>query len=118
MSNDHFERFQCWNLNDNKSAKKKKTKKLDFMDKFKLKSQFNGNTTKAKFQLDHIWANILGNECKYGLTKGWNHANVYQKVIFVSKKTEFWNKVGDALCPCELHEGISVILWLGEAISC
>jgi hypothetical protein len=41
--------------------KKRKPKKLNFMDKFKLKSQFNGNTTKAKFQLDHIWANILGN---------------------------------------------------------
>ncbi len=50
------------------------------MDKFKLKSQFNGSTTKAKFQLDHVWANILGNECKYGLTKGPKH--VYPKSNF------------------------------------
>jgi hypothetical protein len=37
------------------------------MDKLKLKWQFNGNTTKAKFQLDHIWANVLGNECKFSV---------------------------------------------------
>ncbi len=34
------------------------------MDKFQLKSQFSENTTKVGFQLDHIWANVLGNECK------------------------------------------------------
>ncbi len=72
--------------------KNKKPKKKDFMDKFKLKSQFNGSTTKTKFQLDHIWANNLGNECKYGLTKGWKRVNVYQKVIFISKKTKFCDK--------------------------
>jgi hypothetical protein len=38
------------------------------MDKFQLKSQFNENTIKDGFQLDHIWANVLGNECKYGVT--------------------------------------------------
>jgi hypothetical protein len=38
------------------------------MDKFKLKSQFNENTTKVGFQLYHIWANVLGNECKLGVT--------------------------------------------------
>jgi hypothetical protein len=111
FSNHHFERFQCWNLNDNNNAKKiKKPKKLDFMDKFKWKSQFNGSTTKAKFWLDRIWENILGNEREYGVFKGWNHANVYQKVIFISKKTNIWNKVGDALwdCPFELHEGIKM----------
>jgi len=31
------------------------------MDKFKFKSQFSENTIKAEFQLDHIWANVLGN---------------------------------------------------------
>jgi hypothetical protein len=39
------------------------------MDKFQLKSQFSENTTKARFQLDHIWANVLGNEGKFGVTK-------------------------------------------------
>ncbi len=39
------------------------------MDKFQLKSQFNENTTKIGFQLDYIWANVLGNECKFGVTK-------------------------------------------------
>ncbi len=34
------------------------------MDKFQLKSQFSESTKKAGFQLDHIWANVLGNECK------------------------------------------------------
>jgi hypothetical protein len=42
---------------------------LDFMDKFKLKSQFNESTTKVGFQLDHIWANVPRNQCKYDVTK-------------------------------------------------
>ncbi len=39
------------------------------MDKFQLKSRFSESTTKARFQLDHIWTNVHGNECKYGVTK-------------------------------------------------
>jgi hypothetical protein len=38
------------------------------MDNFQLKSQFSENTTKAGFQLDHIWTNVLGNECKFDIT--------------------------------------------------
>jgi hypothetical protein len=38
------------------------------MVKFKLKSQFNENTTKVGLQLNHIWANVFGNECTYGVT--------------------------------------------------
>jgi endonuclease/exonuclease/phosphatase family metal-dependent hydrolase len=53
-------------LKDNNHGKTKQ-KLLDFMDKFKLKSQFNESTTKVGFQLDHIWANVLGNECKYSV---------------------------------------------------
>jgi hypothetical protein len=41
---------------------KNKQEPLYFMDKFQLKSQFNENTTKVGFQLDHIWANVLGNK--------------------------------------------------------
>ncbi len=41
------------------------------MDKFQLKSQFNENITKARFQLDHIWDNIPGNEWKFGVTKAY-----------------------------------------------
>jgi hypothetical protein len=37
------------------------------MDKIQLKLQFNENTTKARYQLDHILANVLGNECKFGV---------------------------------------------------
>jgi hypothetical protein len=37
---------------------------LNFMDKFKLKSLFNENITKVGSQLDHIRANVIGNECK------------------------------------------------------
>jgi len=44
---------------------KKKQELLDFMDKLKLKSLFNKKLTKVGFQLDHIWANVLKNECKY-----------------------------------------------------
>jgi hypothetical protein len=32
------------------------------MDKFQLKSQFSENTTEVGSQLDHIWANVLGNK--------------------------------------------------------
>jgi hypothetical protein len=39
------------------------------MDKFQLKSQFSESTTKVGSQLDHIWANVLGNECKSCVTK-------------------------------------------------
>jgi hypothetical protein len=38
------------------------------MDKFELKSQFNESATKVGFQLDHIWANVLINEYKFGVT--------------------------------------------------
>jgi hypothetical protein len=41
------------------------------MDKFQLKSQFIENITKVGFQLDHIWANVLGNECKYCVIKAY-----------------------------------------------
>jgi hypothetical protein len=39
------------------------------MDKVELNSKFGGSTTKAKSQLDHIWTNVLENECKLGATK-------------------------------------------------
>jgi hypothetical protein len=39
------------------------------MDKFQLKSQFSENITKVRPQLNHIWAIILGNECKSNVTK-------------------------------------------------
>jgi hypothetical protein len=41
------------------------------MDKFQLKSQFSENTTKVVSQLDNIWTNVLGNECKFGVTKAY-----------------------------------------------
>jgi hypothetical protein len=34
------------------------------MDKFQLKSQFNEKITKFGSQLNHIWENVHGNECK------------------------------------------------------
>jgi hypothetical protein len=37
------------------------------MDKFQLKSQFSESTTKARSQLNHIWANVPKNDCKYGV---------------------------------------------------
>jgi hypothetical protein len=62
--------FNVDNLKDNNQAQKKK-KLYYFMDKFKLKSQFSENTTKVEFQLDHMWANIPGNECKYGVIEAY-----------------------------------------------
>ncbi len=62
-------------LKDNNQSKKKKKKKkqelLRFMDKFQLKSQFNENTTKVGSQLNCIWANVPGNECKFRVLKAY-----------------------------------------------
>jgi hypothetical protein len=41
------------------------------MDKIQLKLQFSESTTKARSQLDHIWANIPRNECKSCVTKAY-----------------------------------------------
>ncbi len=41
------------------------------MDKFQLKSHFSENTTKAKSQLDHIWANVPRNGCKFGVIEAY-----------------------------------------------
>jgi hypothetical protein len=54
------------------------------MDKFQLKSQFNKSTTKVGFQLDHIWANVPRNECKFGVTKAfWSN---FHKPIYIAFK--------------------------------
>ncbi len=58
--------FNVDTLKDNNHGKNKQ-KILDFVDKVKLKSQFNESTTKVGFQFDHIWANVPRNECKYTL---------------------------------------------------
>jgi hypothetical protein len=50
-------------LKDNNQPKNKQ-QILYFMDRLQLKSQFSENTTKVRSQLDHIWANVLRNECK------------------------------------------------------
>jgi hypothetical protein len=54
------------------------------MDKFHLKSQFNESTTKARSQLNHIWANVLRNECKYGAIK--TYWSDFHKPIFIAFK--------------------------------
>jgi len=56
-------------LKDNNQPKNKQ-ELLYFMDEFQLKSQFNENTTKVGSQLNCIWANVLGNECKFGVIEG------------------------------------------------
>jgi hypothetical protein len=57
-------------LKDN-NHEKNKQEILDFMHKFKLKSQFSENTTKVGFQLNHILANVLRNECKFGVIEAY-----------------------------------------------
>jgi hypothetical protein len=55
------------------------------MDKFQLKSQFSENTTKVGSQLDHIWANVPGNECKSCVTKAyWSN---FHKPIYITFKS-------------------------------
>jgi hypothetical protein len=54
------------------------------MDKFQLKSQFSESPTRAISQLDHIWANVLGNECKSLVTKAyWLD---FHKLIYITFK--------------------------------
>jgi hypothetical protein len=54
------------------------------MDKFQLKSQFNENTTKARSQLNHIWANVPKNECKSSVIKAyWSN---FHKPIYIAFK--------------------------------
>jgi hypothetical protein len=66
-------------LKDNNQGKNKQ-ELLYFMDKFQLKSQINKNTTKIGYQLDHIWANVPRNECKFGVIEAyWSdfHKSIY-----------------------------------------
>jgi hypothetical protein len=54
------------------------------MNKFQLNSQFSESTTRAVSQLYHIWANVPGNECKFGVTKAyWSD---FHKPIYIAFK--------------------------------
>ncbi len=54
------------------------------MDKFHLKSQFHESPIRAISQLDHIWANVPGNECKSRVTKAfWLD---FHKLIYIAFK--------------------------------
>jgi hypothetical protein len=52
------------------------------MDKFKL--GFNESTTKVGFQLDHIWANVPKNECKFGVTEAY-WPNIHKSIYIAFK---------------------------------
>jgi len=70
-------------IKDNNQPKKKQ-ELLYFMDKFVLKSQFSESTTKVGSQLDHMWANVHGNECKYGVIEAyWSN---FHKPIYIPFK--------------------------------
>jgi hypothetical protein len=75
-------------LKDNKHEKKKKT--INFIDKFILKSQFRESTTKVESQLDHIWANVRGNECKYSAIKEY-WANFHKSIYTAFKLPNTFN---------------------------
>jgi hypothetical protein len=78
-----MEYFNVDILKDNNQAKKKQSL-LNFINKSQLKSQFSESTTKFGFQLDHIWANVLTNECKFGVTKAyWSN---FHKPIYITFK--------------------------------
>jgi len=65
-------------------AIQKINKNIYFIDKFQLKSQFNESTTKVGFQLDHIWANVPRNECKFGgIEAYWSN---FHKLIYIAFK--------------------------------
>jgi hypothetical protein len=54
------------------------------MDKFQLKSQFNDSTTQVGFPLNHIWANVFGNECKYGVIE--TYWSDFHKLMYIAFK--------------------------------
>jgi hypothetical protein len=62
----------------------KLTRILDFMDKFKLNSLFNGDTTKVESQLNNMWVNFFLNECKTSVTKA--HWPNFHKLIYIAFK--------------------------------
>jgi calcineurin-like phosphoesterase family protein len=78
-----MEEFNVDILKDNNQAINKQ-ELLYFMGKFQLKSKFSENITKVKFQLDHIWTNVLRNECKYGVTK--TYWSDFHKLIYIAFK--------------------------------
>jgi hypothetical protein len=79
-------------LKDNNHAENKQNL-LDFTNNFKLKSQFSENTTKVEYQLDHIWANVPGNECKYAVIETyWSYFQILIHIAF---------KLPNALCMYE-----------------
>jgi hypothetical protein len=53
-------------LDDNNHLK---NKLVDFMNRFKLKSQSHESTTKVESQPDHMWANVLKNACKLSVMR-------------------------------------------------
>jgi hypothetical protein len=61
-----------------------KTKLVEFMKHFNLQSQFHASTTKGGTQLDHIWANVPGNDCESGVSEAyWPD---YHKPIYIAFK--------------------------------
>jgi hypothetical protein len=57
-------------LNDN-NHENNTQQSIDFMNKLELKSQFKNITTKVGSQLNHIWSNVPGNECKLGVSEAY-----------------------------------------------
>ncbi len=57
-------------LNDN-NHKNNRQQLIDFVNGFKLKSQFKINTTKVEYQLEHIRTNTYDNECKLGVLEAY-----------------------------------------------
>ncbi len=63
-------------LNDN-NHKNNRQQLIDFVNGFKLKSQFKINTTKVEYQLEHIRTNTYDNECKLGVLEAYFHKLIY-----------------------------------------
>jgi hypothetical protein len=81
-------------LKDNNDTSKK-GQLIQFMSQFSLQSQFSASTTKGGTQLDHIWANIHGNDSKAGVSEAYwldYHKPIY--IVFKLSNTlpSFHNK--------------------------
>jgi hypothetical protein len=64
--------------------KNNKQQLIDFMNIFKLKSQFKNNTTNVESQLNHKWTDTIENECKSNVSKAyWPN---FHKPIYITFK--------------------------------
>jgi hypothetical protein len=70
-------------LGDN-NHENNKQQLIYFVNNFELKSQFKKYHNKARSQLDHIWSNVPGDECKLSVSEAYSLD--FHKPIYIAFK--------------------------------